>query len=98
MRWRWPAVHASSLRRADRIASPTRPALARCLVTTPSLVLLDEPLANLDVRLRGHGGRAREPPPAHQHDHGAHHPRPDRGHVAAGDTVRLDILGGWLLA
>ena len=58
-----------------------RVAIGRCIVRDPSLFLFDEPLSNLDAKLRTSHARRDQAPAAPLSHHGhLCHPRPDRGH------------------
>ena len=57
-----------------------RIALARAIVRQPSAFLMDEPLSNLDARLRADDARRDQAPAAPaRHDHALRHARPGRG-------------------
>ena len=57
-----------------------RVAMGRALVREPSVFLLDEPLSNLDAKLRVEvRAEIAELQRAHRHDDDLRHPRPDRG-------------------
>src|SRR5690348_12410990 len=56
-----------------------RVALGRAIVREPAVFLMDEPLSNLDAKLRPDARRDRPPSPADGDDVRVRHPRPGRG-------------------
>jgi ABC-type sugar transport system ATPase subunit len=59
-----------------------RVAMGRALVREPAVSLLDEPLSNLDAKLRVEVRAERQLQRAHAHDHDLCHSRSDGGHDA----------------
>ena len=60
-----------------------RVALARAIIRRPSVFLMDEPLSNLDAKLRGHmRAELKHMQEILRHHDDLRHPRPDRGHDA----------------
>ena len=51
-----------------------RVAIGRAMVRDPKVFLMDEPLSNLDAKLRNHARRDHQAPPAHQHHLHVRHP------------------------
>ena len=57
-----------------------RVAIGRAIVRDPAVFLMDEPLSNLDAKLRNQMRRDHQAAPAHRHHVHLRDPRPDRGH------------------